>query len=144
MKNFSQVEVGDSIYRIEICNTEIDKVNPIMELKVKEIEKAKNSTHSRIKLSNHSVIAPSGMLPFHTISYSNDTIFEDIDAEIYATDREECIRIASNTVKIKMQRLHKAIDKCKDQLDKLGKCTIDLFEMSKQTPVEVMAETVIV
>ena len=43
-----------------------------------------------------------------------------------------------------MQRLHKAIDKCKDQLDKLGKCTIDLFEMSKQTPVEVMSETVIV
>jgi len=144
MKDFSQVEVGDSIYKIEICNTEIDKENPIMELKVKEVEKSRNSNHSRIKLSDYSVIAPSGMFPFHTISYSDDTIFEDIDDEIYATDREECIRIASNTVKIKMQRMHKAIEKCKNQLDKLGKCTIDLFEASKQAPVEVMAETVIV
>jgi len=142
MKNFADVNIGDPIYLIEIDNTEIKKDSGIKELKITSIEKAANSIRLKITLSNNTVITPSGMFEFHTPPSlrNEDGVYE----EIYATSREECIQIASNVIKINISKANKEIEKYKNQIIKLAKCTFDLLNIKRNIPVEVFSETVIV
>ena len=146
MKNFCDIEKGDTIYLIDIVNSKLSKDNIIKEYEVKNVESEPGSIHSRITLSDDTVITPSNVFPFHTISVLSGDVSKKYDTrdEIYSTDKEECIRIASNCIKIKISKITKEIEKYKDHLLSLGLSKIQLQELKKKMPIEVMAETVIV
>lgn len=146
--NFSDIKVGDSVYFFKIINSELPTNSVIRELKVVSTEKDANSLHYRIRLSDDTIITPSGLFGFHTVSsgdsYNSTDALKYMTDEIYALSKAECIRIAGNLVKIKMKRLNGVIDDCKNQLDKLGECAYAIGLMKENLPVEVMAEAVIV
>ena len=146
--NFSDVKVGDSVYFLRIINSELPTNSVIKELKVESTKKDANSLHYIIRLSDDTIITPSGLFAFHTAS--SDSSYCSIDAlkymtdEIYALSKEECIRIAGNLVKIKMKRLNGVIEDCKNQLDKLGECAYAINLIKENLPIEVMAEATVV
>jgi hypothetical protein len=147
-KNFSDLVVGDSVYAIEITGSKINSEDAIKEYKVMEIEEVPSSLHSRIKLSNNIVITPTDLFPYHTTSDENINLVGnrlcDYYEEVYATDKEECLRIASNSIKVRHSRLGRLIESCKIQMDMLSQCSKDLYKVKENLPVEIVTEAVIV
>ena len=145
MENFGDIKKGDTIYLIEIHNSEIPTENAIKELEVINIEDVRNTCHLRVLLSDSTLITPNKLFTFHSINRNggNDEL-EDINEEIYATDKMECIRIASNLFKLKMRRTQKIMDECKDFMSRLGRGTMSLLELKMDHESEVVAETVVV
>ena len=145
MENFGEIKKGDTVYLIEIHDSELPKENAIKELEVVSVDDVRNTCHLRLLLSDSTLITPSKLFPFHSISRNErNGELEDINEEIYAVDKMECIRIASNLFKLKMKRTQKIMDECKDFMSKLGRGTISLLELKMDHESEVVAETVVV
>lgn len=145
MKNFNDIEKGDTVYLIEIHDSELPKENAIKELEVISVEHVKNTCHLRVLLSDSTLIAPSGLFPFHSVNKNelNDPI-QDVNEEVYSTDRNECLRIAINTFQVKMKQIQRLISKCKEYMSKFDKAHMKLLELKINCESEVIAETVLV
>lgn len=150
-KNFDEIQVGDSIYHIQIVGSKIPEGENIKEHKVKYVNKPLQGLSVFISLDNTRVITPGRLFDFYTVGTKPSSDLKRSDGslisvmeDVYATSREECLRIAANTLKIRMGKIHKLINQCNTELEVLSDSIVQLKEISNSLPVEVVSETVIV
>ena len=151
IKNFEDVKVGDTIYHIQIVGSTIQEKDSIKEHKVKYINRPPQGLSVFISLDNTRFITPTKMFDFYTVGDKpssnikrDDESITAVTEDVYATSKEECLRIAANTIKIRMGKIHKMITQCNSELELLGDTVMQLEDMKRCIPVEVVSETVIV
>lgn len=148
MKSFSEIKKGDSVYLLKIVCSELPKESLFKELKVEAIECVENSLHYKVILDDGTVICPTGLFPYHSVvkeSHNKQySLINPLTEDVYATSKEECIRITKNSVEINTRKLDNMMCICETQIEKLNKCSSILEELKNNIPVEIKAEVVVV
>lgn len=141
-KKFKDIQDGDTIYLIEIDNSEVSTL--VERLKVKEVLSS-HSTHITFKLSDNRVIAPSPINAFHVVTLSKKAMLSELPltCEVYATSEKECIRITGNMLEVKSKKIQEALANLNSEQNKIYDCMFALMEYTdnaakKETTTEVV------